>query len=470
MIPFLAPAGSRAVSISLVLCTLMMASPVVAADSPEAALNALIDTVASGDFSTIDQLVCESEREAVLAQFDPTIALGLPPGSETVAAALAFQLSDIDIDIVDEQAESALAHLTATLTIAVDDAQARELVRVMAELDGQAIDEAELDFIVPIMLESFGEAQLIDDDVTLVRLNDQWLVCGGLGVDETEGPNLAASVSFDGICGLASLADVNAVGPAELAYDSSYGEEDYCSYSSTSYETYYSTTLSLERGEDVELYRSFYPDGLDVTVSGLPAYTAADQLFVGLAEGVLLIDVLAGETLPADFDGLDYMTKLARLFIPLIPELEVGEDAGAGDLDFDGSGQPSLCDAISTDTLATLSGLPFDDASGDSEYCAYSSSSDESGLYVVTTSLEPSGLADQKLFFPGGQDITVAGRPAYAQEDQLWVELDGGLETFGVGLYFVEILEVDDLDLADLARRIAEAAVPAYLANIDPGA
>ncbi len=392
------------------------------------------------------------------------MALGLPAGSETLAAALTFKLEDVGIDVTDQQEDTAAARLSGTLSITIDEAQASDLVRAMVEVDGEQIDDEELDFIVPLMLEALSEPQAIDDELTLVRTDGEWLVCGGFGDGDGGEPTFEDSISFDGICGLVSLAEVNAIGPAELRYDSSDGAEDYCSYSSYSAESYYSTSLSLGRGESLELYESFYPEARKVTVAGLPALQAETSLMIELAEGVLMVDIYPGDEVPADFDVLAYGERLAELFIPLIPGLEASQSVG-----FDTEG-PSLCDAISIEQLTELSGLAFDDAYGDGSYCDYSDSTADVGFYVITTSLEPYGLDDFSSFFPGGQDLTVAGKPAYAESDQLWVELDDGPTSFGVGVYFEDSPGADGLDQIDLMRRIAERAIPAVLAATDPEA
>jgi hypothetical protein len=257
---------------------------------------------------------------------------------------------------------------------------------------------------------------------------------------------------------------VNAIGPAELPYDSSDGAEDYCSYSSSSAESYYSTSLSLGRGESLELYASFYPDASPLTVAGLPALQAETTLMVELPEGVLMVDVYLGDETPAEFDVTAYGERLAELFIPLIPELEFSQSTG-----FDTEG-PSLCDAISPAELTELSGLVFDDAYGDGSYCDYSNSAADVDFYVVTTSLEPYSLDDFRSFFPDGQELSVGGRPAYAESDQLWVEFDDGPTSFGVGIYLGESPTSDSLDQLDLMRRLAEMAIPAVLALSDADA
>ncbi len=70
------------IPLALVLASsgVAMASPVGAADSPEAAVNELFDMIAAGDFTGLETTVCSADRTAVLENFDLGAQLGLDDG------------------------------------------------------------------------------------------------------------------------------------------------------------------------------------------------------------------------------------------------------------------------------------------------------------------------------------------------------------------------------------------------------
>ena len=394
----------------LALTSLSLAAPVTAADSPEGAVNELIDMAASGDLSAIDQVVCEEQREAAVQQFDPRTALGLSPDDQALLDAFTFQFDDRATEVLSQDEGTATVRLTATLNVSIDEAQARDMVRALLEAEGGDVTDEDIDLMLPFMLSAFGEDQEIDDELMLVLEAGQWLVCGGLGTEQVEPVGPAASVSFEGICGLTSIAQLNAITPAELEYDSSFGGEAFCSYSVSSYE--------------------------------VP---------------------------PADFDPVVYLTQVAELYVPLIPELEVDVAVAPIEPTVAEIEVPSLCETVSLDQLNSLSSASFDDVFGGGDFCNYSSLDPDSGYSVVGISINSLGLNDMKDFFPDGEDLTVAGQPAYRQAEQLWVGLYDGERTLQVSAFLDASQVPEDVDANQFAADVAELVL-ADLTAADDGA
>ena len=345
----MSPSHSRATGLLAALVvafsSLAVAGPVAAADSPEAAVNELIDMVVSGDFSAIDRVVCEEQHGAALRQFELRASLGVPSETGPTLAAITSQIESRNVELISQDGEVAIVRMSVTRTMALDEDEARELVRAMLEAEGEQVEDDDLDFMVPLMTAAFSEGQVIDEELTLLREGGQWLVCGGLGPDVPEPVGSEPSISFDGMCGLVTMAEINVSSPPELQYDSSFGAESYCSYSSSSYDDYYSVTVSLGQGDRLEDWQSFYPGGVELTAADLPAYAQAEQLFIGLPEGVLEVALFPGDNPPQDLDSTAYLTQLAELFVPLVGELELDTGFESVDPVLPDPNAPSLCEA-----------------------------------------------------------------------------------------------------------------------------
>ena len=76
MPPTRSRATGLAVASSLLLTLGALAAPAAAADSPEAAVNGLLDAVEAGQYEAIESLVCEAEQASVRAMLDPSEAMG----------------------------------------------------------------------------------------------------------------------------------------------------------------------------------------------------------------------------------------------------------------------------------------------------------------------------------------------------------------------------------------------------------
>lgn len=416
------------VAIVLSLASLGLGLPAVAADSPEAAVNELLDAVSSGDLTSLETVVCEAEREAVREMFDFGAQLGLATG-ETPTQPLVFDISDRSTELLDQDEDSAMVRVTGTLTVDVDEEQLRDLVRAMLEADrgpdDPPISDEDLDFMIPLFSSTFSSGQALDEEITLVLEDGGWLVCGGLG-EATEDPDeFPAAVSFDGLCGLVSVDQMSSL--SALEYDSSSGFETFCTYSLSSYEAYHTATVSLDQGYGLEDFQALFGAGEETTVSGNPAFRSGDQLFVQVADDVLQVSLYLGEEPAPDVDTGTLASQIAELFIPVLGELQLEEPVVAVIPEPEG---PSLCESLSLEVINALGPVQYDTVDGSEGYCSYTSTSTEGGFAFLSTSLDASlKLDDLRTYLPDGDELTVDGRPAYVVMGQLFVELDEGVLT-----------------------------------------
>lgn len=457
-----------AMLVTVSLAMLAGAAPTVAAASPREAVMAFVELVDRGQLEGIDEVVCPGLEAGVLEAFDPSTALGFEALGIEVGDALRLRLDEPSTELISQEADSALVRLTASLRFEVDKDPARDAVRALLEAGGDEVGDADFEDFMSELLAAFAQTQPLDEDV-LVELRDgDWLVCGGLGIDGATAGSVEPSVSFDGLCGLVPLSDINAVGPVGLEYDSTFGAETFCAYDPSTEGQTHSLTVSLSPGDRLDDYRAVYPDGSDVTVAGLEGYVLDSQLFVAVPEGILEVFAFPGDPELPGFASTDYLSAVATLFIAPIADYEFESDLEAGpdsglELDFpeDQSG-PSLCDALSLDQLNGLSPLRFDDASGDSTYCAYTAIAPEGGIHIVGAGIDYLSVDDFKTFFPDGQDLEIEGQQAYAQGEQVWVQIDIA-RAFSVAAFIEDDPEAEDVDPLELALEVTRLALPAVL-------
>ena len=252
MPPTRSRAGGLAAAFSLALVG-AVAVPALAADSPEAAVNELVDAITSGDYAAIDTLVCEEEREAVRAQLDPGEAMGL----EGDDLPISFNIEDRAVELISEDGDTATVALTGTMSIDVAEEDIEAIALEMMGAEFGELSEEDIEAMLPFVQMAFSQTTPLDEEITVVREDGAWLVCGGLGQPaEDLDYGIEPSVSEAGLCGLVLPDELSGLGPVQ--YDSSNGFADSCTYSTSDYDTYQYTTVSVEFGTDAEYLRQAY--------------------------------------------------------------------------------------------------------------------------------------------------------------------------------------------------------------------
>lgn len=302
----------------LLIAGVLAGAPVAAAESPEAAANELLELLDQGDLAAVDGLVCEADRDAVRGLFDMGAALGIPAAA-VAGSGLDVVIDDASVELLEQGDESATVRIMASLSIDLEEQRARELVREMLEAEGQTVADEDLDVMVPLISAALGQAQELSRELSLVLDDGAWLICGGFDVvdevvdDEDEAPD----VSFAGLCGYVSLADIDALAGGALAFDRSVGRAGRCTYTSSGDDPR-TLTLSYVPGS-LDDVRARFPGGNDVGVADRAAYQLSDQLWVELDEGLLIVALDAGDEPPADFDAAAFVIGLGELLVPAIP-------------------------------------------------------------------------------------------------------------------------------------------------------
>lgn len=448
-------ATGLAVASSLLLTLGGLALPAAAADSPEAAGYQILEMMESGDRAAIDTSVCEAQRDVVRAQLDSAATLGLELGLED--AELAFRIDDPAVEVVSQESDTAVIRMTATMTIETGGVEVEELARELIEADmGEDVSEADVEMALPFLTMLFDTPLPVDEELDLVREGGEWLVCGDLGEPEEPVDGFGSdyviepSVSSDGLCRVASPEDMSALGALE--YDSSEGFESDCTYWSSDFEDYHSTTVSLELGQQAQEMASWYSADEQIDVDGHVAFVtlpdpASVTLLTQAGDDTLVIDV----ALPADGDadaGRAQATTIAELFLPALDEVRAeltGPDVAAAT-------EVSLCESLSLDELNSATGLGFDTLDGDSGYCSAMSIDGEPGSHFVTLFVSDLTLDDYRTWLLEPTDAEIAGQPALLADSQVIVGLPDGQRVIDLSLF---------LDTADDSLSVTELEVAA---------
>ena len=306
---------------AVLLSSTLAGAPVAAADSPESAINEFFDMAASGEFDRIGEVVCAADQQTMREAFDLGEQLGL--GDDELAQALTFQIEDRAVEVISEEGDTATVAVTATMSMDVPEDEMEAIVRAVMEADlgpdDPPVSDDDLEMMMGFVGSAFNQTQAIDQEVTVVREEGSWLVCGGL-VDEPEGPTVDPVVSSEGMCGIATPDEISAAG--SLEYDSSSGFGEYCSFSTADYDSFHSLSVSLGTGQDAAQLASFLGADQELTVAGSPAFATApdatgNQLLVQVGDDLLQVSIFVDEG--TEIDWLEELTAISELLIPRIP-------------------------------------------------------------------------------------------------------------------------------------------------------
>jgi hypothetical protein len=387
-----------AMAASLALTTVGMVAPATAADSPEAAVNQLLDASVSGDYDAIDTLVCEAERSAVRSMLDPGEAMDVEMARELIS----FSIEDRAVEVVDEDGDEATVRVTGTMSMGVGDGDVEEVARMLVEADMGELSEEDLEMMLPFMEMALTQTVPIDEELTVVREADEWVVCGGLGVSSVDDYDFeTTNVSSDGLCGLVLPEELTAAG--SVAYESSSGWAlNTCSYQDSDYTQ--STTVTVELDADAAYAAGAYGYDVELEVAGAPAFTS-DQpgapLLVQVGPDVLNVQVQAWDPGPTadDLDLLEQTTAIAELFAPRVAE---SRDALIEPV------PPLLCDLAFAGDLEAAVGMPMHFGSVDDQSCSYESRDD----FSVNAYVSEGTIEQYRQFYAEAEDATFAGMPA----------------------------------------------------------
>ena len=449
-----------AVAVSLALVTAGLVAPVAAADSPAAAVNQLFDASESGDYEAIDTLVCEAERAAVREMLDPGEAMDMAEARELVT----FRLDDRDVSVVDQDGEEATVKVTGTMSIDVEEGQLEAVAVALLEAEmGEPSDE-DVEMMLPFIEMALTQSVPMDEELTVIVVDGEWVVCGGLGEPPEEiDDGFEPSVSAEGICALATPDELSAVGP--LVYDSSTGFETFCNYSNSNWEDYHQTAVSIEFDQDAEYFAEAYGADEQLTIGGAAAWRPGPDgfgtnLIIQAGPDMIIITVGEPEDPPEGFDWAAQGTAVAELLMPRLADTRVDLVPPTPMPTPEPPPEVPICDeGLFAEVAATL-GLGFETVASDSHSCTFMSSDGDPGFHSAFVSMIEVRMDDYRTWIGDHEDVTVAGYPAIAAAGQTVVEMPDG----GRVLSFTVSLDGSDpglsLSVDEVIEFLAERVVP----------
>jgi hypothetical protein len=411
----------------------------MAAASPTDAVQALVERVVSGDFEDLTGVVCPEKEDGIREEFDPA-------SSAETFGSVQVEIADPVVTVVSEDEASAVVHLAGTMRISFDEEQAREFVRAQLEASGEDASDASVDAMLGLLRSLAGEDIPLDEDLTVIQRDGDWLVCDDGGSD--------VSFSDAGMCGLVTPDELGAIAP--IALQSNNGEGDYCQWIGADDSGYFSVDVWLIRDATLEEYSEADPGAQVLTVGGDPAIGTGGQLYVAVDDGLLFVSPYLDESPDPDADPIAFATTVAELFLPRLGDLPAPDQSDAGS----GAGPLGDCSIIDLEAIDALSPLQYDSVTASDGSCALISNDLAAGAPFLSISIDPSGtLDDMDVIFPDGVEGDVAGHPSFRAVDTLWVQLDEGLMT--VTPVFAGSPAAADLDVYAYASDVAEVVIDA---------
>ncbi|MEX1295011.1 MAG: hypothetical protein AB1Z67_02455, partial [Candidatus Limnocylindrales bacterium] len=158
MPPTRSRAAALTVATTLALVAGATAMPATAADSPEAAVNELLDAVEAADFGAVDTLVCEAERAAVRAQLDPAEAIGLDEARELIT----FRIGERAVEVTAEDGDTATVMLTGTMSMDVGEAEVEAVAMTLLEAEMGELSDEDLESMLPLFEMALSQTVPID--------------------------------------------------------------------------------------------------------------------------------------------------------------------------------------------------------------------------------------------------------------------------------------------------------------------
>jgi hypothetical protein len=294
-----------------------------AADTPDAAVNAVLDAIVAKQFDQVGSLVCEEKRDEVLAQFD--LSASFSSGgvdAQPLVDSMTLSIDGRDVSVLSEEGDTASVEIAGTLKIAFDEAAAREWVKASLEAAGQPVDDATVDQFMGFLTSTMAEGTDISSTVEVVREGGQWLMCDDMSTEDPEAsydPNATPEPITNPLCDLLTVEELNGLSP--LVFATATPTQDGCTYDSD-YDAsgeFFSLSLYLQEGE-LSFLKDVWGEGKDLTIAGKAAWGTETATWVDLGDGLLAIQpVLLGAGDSAALDLVTFAAAVGEIVVPRLP-------------------------------------------------------------------------------------------------------------------------------------------------------
>ena len=264
-----------------------------AAETPEGAVDAVLDAITARDWDAIGPLVCDDERDAVTAVFDLRRALssdGVDAGP--LAEALTVTIDGRSVTPLGASGDRATVQVAGVLRLEADEAAARAWVRDSLAASGQPTDDATIDQFLGFFTAALAEGTDLASSVEVIRQDGAWLLCDTLGGGTSAGsPAPSLGVALVSLCDAATLEELYAA--TGLALIRATATDGGCQWD-TDPAAGLATIRVVRSAGDLAAIAEVWNGGREETVGGRPAWATAYGTWVDLGGESIRDPALAG--------------------------------------------------------------------------------------------------------------------------------------------------------------------------------
>jgi hypothetical protein len=262
----------------------------------------------------------------------------------------------------------------------------------------------------------------------------------------------------DDVCSALTLEELR--GALGTTFGEGFGFEGYCSWDATAGDESITVSIILEAGTLAEL-REQAPGGRDVTIAGLPAY-AVDEVFddelraaAAAVEQGEVADALYIETTDPDLAILDAAVALMELAAPRLADMSISVEPESE------TSQPPACSIFDEAEVSEIVGRPLVETEYSDVSCTWETGPEATSFASASLSYDTSDLSEVRMFYPGGEDRTVADVPGYLYTFEMEGSTSAALAVdLGVETATISVVSPDpSFDAASAATRMMETAL-----------
>jgi len=146
---------------------------------PAATVNSFFATLQAGAFDKLPTLACAAQKDSIATAFNPAANLGTAlsalgsVNANDMMSAVKIAIADQNIGAASVSGDKATVHVKATLNATIDTAKLKD---VMKKAMNGAVPDSVIDQALA-SVPSTTQSTPIDDDMTLVKENGNWLMC-----------------------------------------------------------------------------------------------------------------------------------------------------------------------------------------------------------------------------------------------------------------------------------------------------
>jgi hypothetical protein len=169
-----------AISAALVLVAACGGGGGDAGGDPAAVVRSALSAAQSKDFTALEGLACEAQKDEIRDQFDFSAGLsGLAPGmdSEQILDAITIDTSNVQIGNPAINGDTATVEVSGSMSIDVDVDKLKPVIKAALEAQGLPSDDATVDQAMGMISAMSSRDIPMDETLGLVKEDGAWKIC-----------------------------------------------------------------------------------------------------------------------------------------------------------------------------------------------------------------------------------------------------------------------------------------------------